>query len=57
VVELWDWTLQAADAFDGEAHPRDTIELLFVLDGLLALRVGDECPAARPWGSSLVTYR
>jgi transcriptional regulator with XRE-family HTH domain len=42
VVELWDWTLQAADAFDGEAHPRGTIELLFVLDGVLALQVGEE---------------
>jgi transcriptional regulator with XRE-family HTH domain len=42
LVELWDWTLQAADAFDGEAHPRGTIEVLFVLDGVLALHVGDE---------------
>jgi transcriptional regulator with XRE-family HTH domain len=42
VVELWDWTLQAADAFDGEAHPRGTIEVLFVLDGVLALQVGEE---------------
>jgi transcriptional regulator with XRE-family HTH domain len=42
LVELWDWTLQAADAFDGEAHPRGTIEVLFVLDGVLVLQVGDE---------------
>ena len=42
MVELWDWTLQAADAFDGEAHPRGTIEVLFVLDGVLALQVGDQ---------------
>lgn len=42
VVELWDWTLQAADAFDGEAHPQGTIEVLFVLDGVLALQVGDQ---------------
>jgi transcriptional regulator with XRE-family HTH domain len=40
VVELWDWTLQPGDAFDGEAHPRGTMELLFVLGGELALRVG-----------------
>jgi transcriptional regulator with XRE-family HTH domain len=40
VVELWDWTLQPGDAFDGEAHPRGTMEVLFVLDGELALRVG-----------------
>jgi transcriptional regulator with XRE-family HTH domain len=42
LVELWDWTLQATDAFDGEAHPRGTIEVLFVLDGVLTLQVGDE---------------
>ena len=42
LVELWDWILQAADAFDGEAHPRGTIEVLFVLDGVLTLQVGDE---------------
>ena len=42
LVELWDWTLQAADAFDGEAHARGTIEVLFVLDGVLTLQVGDE---------------
>ena len=40
VVELWDWTLQPGDAFDGEAHPVGTAEVLSVLDGRLALRVG-----------------
>lgn len=42
LVELWDWTLQASDGFDGEAHPRGTVEVLFVLDGVLALQVGDD---------------
>jgi transcriptional regulator with XRE-family HTH domain len=42
VVELWDWTLQTGDAFAGDAHPRGTSEVLFVLDGQLTLRVGDE---------------
>lgn len=42
VVELWDWTLQAGDSFDGEAHPRGTSEVLFVLAGELALSVADE---------------
>lgn len=42
VVELWDWTLLPRDSFDGEAHPRGTSEVLFVLDGVLALSVGDE---------------
>ncbi|GAA4711995.1 helix-turn-helix domain-containing protein [Pseudonocardia yuanmonensis] len=40
VVELWDWTLQAGDAFDGEAHPIGTAEVLSVLQGRLGLRVG-----------------
>ena len=40
VVELWDWTLQAGDGFDGEAHPVGTAEVLSVLAGRLALRVG-----------------
>jgi quercetin dioxygenase-like cupin family protein len=40
VVELWDWTLQPADGFDGEAHPMGTQEVLSVLSGRLGLRVG-----------------
>lgn len=40
VVELWDWTLQPGDGFDGEAHPVGTAEVLSVLSGRLALRVG-----------------
>lgn len=40
VVELWDWTLAPGEGFDGEAHPPGTVELLLVLDGHLALRVG-----------------
>ena len=40
VVELWDWTLAPGDAFDGEAHPMGTAEVLSVLAGRLALRVG-----------------
>jgi transcriptional regulator with XRE-family HTH domain len=40
VVELWDWTLQPGDGFDGEAHPTGTVEVLSVLSGRLALRVG-----------------
>lgn len=41
-VELWDWTLSGGDAFNGEAHPRGTSEVLLVLDGELRLQVGDE---------------
>lgn len=40
VLELWDWTLQPGDAFDGEAHPGGTAEVLSVVAGRLALRVG-----------------
>jgi transcriptional regulator with XRE-family HTH domain len=40
VVELWEWTLQPGDAFDGEAHPMGTAEVLSVLNGRLMLRVG-----------------
>jgi transcriptional regulator with XRE-family HTH domain len=40
VVELWDWTVQPGDSFDGEAHPVGTAEVLSVLAGRLALRVG-----------------
>ena len=40
VVELWDWTLQPGDGFDGEAHPMGTQEVLSVLAGRLGLRVG-----------------
>ncbi len=40
VVELWDWTLQPGDGFDGEAHPMGTQEVLSVLSGRLGVRVG-----------------
>ncbi|HSK97154.1 MAG TPA: cupin domain-containing protein [Euzebyales bacterium] len=37
IIELWDWRLAAGDAFDGEAHPVGTLEILTVLDGELAV--------------------
>ncbi|WP_181779097.1 helix-turn-helix domain-containing protein [Pseudonocardia pini] len=40
VVELWDWTMRPGDAFEGEAHPAGTREVLSVLEGRLGLRVG-----------------
>ena len=40
VVELWDWSLQPGDSFDGEAHPMGTVEVLSVLAGHLNLRAG-----------------
>jgi transcriptional regulator with XRE-family HTH domain len=41
IVELWDWTLQPGDGFDGAAHPMGTREVLSVLSGHLGLRVGN----------------
>lgn len=41
IVELWDWRLAPGDAFDGEAHPVGTVEMLYVLDGTLTVTVGD----------------
>src|SRR5690606_14577461 len=42
IVELWDWELAAGDAFDGDAHPPGTIELLAVLDGELEMTIDGE---------------
>jgi transcriptional regulator with XRE-family HTH domain len=42
IVELWDWCLEPGDAFDGEAHPPGTTEVLTVLEGELALTIGEE---------------
>lgn len=42
IVELWDWHLTPGDSFDGGAHPEGTVEVLYVLEGVLAVRVGDE---------------
>lgn len=42
IVELWEWRLASGDEFDGEPHPAGTIEMLLVLEGELAIRVGDD---------------
>lgn len=41
VVELWDWTLGPGDEHVSDPHKRGTRELLLVLQGRVALRVGD----------------
>jgi quercetin dioxygenase-like cupin family protein len=51
VVELWDWTLQPGDSFDGEAHPMGTQEVLSVLTGQLGLRVGTRTERLGPGDS------
>lgn len=47
-LELWDWRLAPGDAYDGEAHPTGSRELLTVLEGTLALGVGPERVTAEP---------
>jgi transcriptional regulator with XRE-family HTH domain len=41
-LELWDWRLATGDGYDGEPHPAGTRELVWVLDGELALTVDGE---------------
>src|SRR5262245_55829690 len=36
-TELWDWTLKPRDAYEGEIHPEGSRELLYVLEGEIAL--------------------
>jgi transcriptional regulator with XRE-family HTH domain len=38
-VELWDWRIAVGDGYVAEAHPLGTRELLFVVEGTLALGV------------------
>ncbi len=42
VVELWDWTLAPGESFTGDPHPDGAFEMLSVLEGELAVIVGDE---------------
>jgi Cupin domain len=42
VTELWEWTLGPGQSHSSEAHAAGTRELLFVLDGQLELRVGED---------------
>lgn len=41
IVELWDWHLAPGEAFDSDAHPEGTVEVLYVLAGVLVVTVGD----------------
>jgi transcriptional regulator with XRE-family HTH domain len=42
VVELWDWTMEPGEIFDGGPHPSGSYEILSVLTGELAVTVGDQ---------------
>src|SRR5262249_26940152 len=39
-VELWEWRIAVGDAYAAQPHPAGTRELLHVLEGELALEVG-----------------
>ncbi len=41
VVELWDWTLEPGDSYDGGPHTPGTRELIQVREGAVRLTVGD----------------
>jgi transcriptional regulator with XRE-family HTH domain len=36
-TELWDWTLAPGDAYNGQVHPEGSREMLYVLEGEVAL--------------------
>jgi len=36
-TELWDWVLEPGDAYDGQAHPEGSCEMLYVLEGKVSL--------------------
>jgi quercetin dioxygenase-like cupin family protein len=35
--ELWDWTLEPRDAYEGQNHPEGSLKLLYVLEGEITL--------------------
>jgi transcriptional regulator with XRE-family HTH domain len=42
VTELWDWTLGPGESHVSESHAAGTRELLFVLDGQVEVRAGED---------------
>lgn len=47
ICELWDWTLEAGETHDSEAHAPGTRELLHVLQGTVDVDVDGECTTLR----------
>jgi transcriptional regulator with XRE-family HTH domain len=47
-TELWDWTLEPRDAYEGEIHPEGSRELLYVLEGEITLVLDHRQRAALP---------
>jgi transcriptional regulator with XRE-family HTH domain len=39
MLELWEWTLFPGEEFQSKGHPKDTVELLSVTEGTLALEI------------------
>ncbi|RTR02981.1 XRE family transcriptional regulator [Halomonas nitroreducens] len=42
MIELWRWEIQPGEKFESPGHPNGTIELLYVEQGELALKVADD---------------
>ena len=40
MLELWKWTVFPGEEFRSNEHPGSTVELLAVLEGVLALEIG-----------------
>ena len=41
-LQVWDWQMEPGESFDALPQSRGTVEIIHVLRGRLALRVGDE---------------
>jgi transcriptional regulator with XRE-family HTH domain len=41
-LELWEWRMTGGDGYDGEAHPKGTREMVWVLEGELTLDIDGE---------------
>jgi redox-sensitive bicupin YhaK (pirin superfamily) len=47
-TELWDWTLEPGDAYEGDIHPESSRELLYVLEGEITLVLDHKHGTALP---------
>lgn len=42
MLELWEWVLHGGERYDGAAHAAGTREIIHVVEGMLAVEVGDQ---------------
>jgi transcriptional regulator with XRE-family HTH domain len=54
VTELWDWTLEPSDAYEGEIHPQGTREVLYVIEGEITLVLDHQHRTALPQQTAAV---